>query len=117
MSKNLIENIFANEEDISRAEERLIESAKNICCFCHLEDKVKVKKTFVIINEFESSCSSVDNYLLMHSLCDNCYKNLKVDQLNNNFQTFFCYFCEEEHKYNKIKFSNKKKRKSCCTHM
>ena len=118
LSKNLINNLFADDKYINESEGRLIDAARQICCFCHNNDKNKKKKTFVISNEFVSSNSSIDNYLLVHSACDDCYKNIKQNELNNNnFKKFFCDFCGESHQYNKIKFNIQQKRKACCSHM
>lgn len=69
------------------------------------------------MNEFASSSSSIDNYLLVHSVCVDCENNLKANELNNNIKTFFCDFCEENHQYNKIKFNIQGKRKACCAPM
>ena len=115
LSKNLINNLYSDDKYINESEGRLIDAAKHICCFCHTDNINKVKKTFVIINEFVSSNSSIDNYLLIHSICDECHKNLKQNELNNNLKKFFCDFCGEEHHYNKIKFNLHQKRKACCT--
>ena len=115
LSKNLINNLYNDDKYINESEGRLIDSAKHICCFCHINDINKVKKNFVIVNEFVSSNSSIDNYLLIHSICDDCHKNLKQNELNNNLKKFFCDFCGEEHYYNKIKFNLKQRRKACCT--
>ena len=117
LSKNLINNLYNNDKYINESEARLIDAAKHICCFCHIKDEKKVKKTFVIINEFASSNYSIDNYLLVHSLCDECHKKLKPNELNNNLKTFFCDFCGEEHQYNKIKFNIHHKKKACCSPM
>ena len=117
LSKNLINNLYNDDKYINGAEERLIDAAKNMCSFCHTNDKSKIKKTFVIVNEFASSSSSIDNYLLVHSVCVDCENNLKANELNNNIKTFFCDFCEENHQYNKIKFNIQGKRKACCAPM
>ena len=117
LSKNFINNLYKDDIYINKAEERLIDIAKQICCFCHIKDVNKVKKKFVIVNDFVSSNSSIDNYLLIHSICNDCLKNLKQNDLNDSFKTFFCDFCGENHQYNKIKFNMQRKRKVCCTHM
>ena len=120
LSKNMISNIFTDEVYINKAEERLIDAAKIMCCFCHTNNKSKVKskfKRFVIINDFSSSNSSVENYLLIHSMCDDCAKNIKKNDLINSSKNFFCDFCGETHLYKKIKFDIQRKRKACCTHM
>ena len=98
-------------------EQRKPTKSRHICCFCHVKDsnKNKIKKSFVIVNDFTSSNSSIDNYLLIHSICDECHKNLKQNELNNNLKKFFCDFCGEEHHYNKIKFNLHQKGKACCT--
>ena len=114
LSKNLINNLFIDDDYQNDAEERLIETAKNICCFCHITNKSKNKQFFVIINEFASSNSSVNNYLLVHSICKDCEKNIKKNKLMNSSKKFFCDFCGEEHQYNKIKYDIQRKRKSCC---
>jgi len=115
LSKNLINNIFKDEKYIFEAEKRLIEDAKNICSFCHTNEKEKIKKNFLIINDFASSNSSIDNYLLIHSICRDCVKKLTPKELNNSSKTFFCDFCEENHKYDSIKFNLQRKRKACCS--
>jgi len=118
LSKNLINNIFTDDKYIKGAEERLIDAAKKICCFCHTNDKIH--KSFVIVNDFASSNSSVDNYLLIHSICDDCDKNIKQNDLINTSRNFFCDFCEENHQYKKIKFDIHRKKKICkcgCSHM
>ena len=119
LSKNLINNLYNDANYIREAEERLIDAARHICCFCHVKDsnKNKIKKSFVIVNDFTSSNSSIDNYLLIHSICDDCNKNLKQNELNNSLKKFFCDFCGEEHQYNKIKFNIQGKRQACCAHM
>ena len=118
LSKNLINNVYNDDKYIQESEGRLIDSARHICCFCHKIDNNKTKtKTFVIVNEFVSSNSSIDNYLLVHSACDDCFKNVKQNELNNNLKQFFCDFCEEYHQFNQIKFNIQQKRKACCSHM
>ena len=117
LSKNLINNIFKDEKYITQAEERLIDDARKICSFCHTNERSKIKKTFVIVNDYASSSSSIDNYLLVHSICVDCEKNLKENELNNNTKTFFCDFCEENHHYNKIKFNIQGRKKACCSPM
>ena len=117
LSKNLINNLYNDDKYINGAEERLIDAAKNMCSFCHTNDKSKIKKSFVIVNEFASSNSSIDNYLLVHSVCVDCENNLKANELNNNMKTFFCDFCEENHQYNKIKYNIQGRRKACCAPM
>ena len=117
LSKNFINNIYTDDKYINSAEIRLIDSARHICSFCHIKDSKKVKKTFVIVNELVSSNSSIDNYLLVHAICDDCNKNLKQNELNNSLKKFFCDFCGEEHQYSKIKFNIQKKRQACCAHM
>ena len=128
LSKNLINNLFNDETYINKAEERLIEAAESICCFCGFKDddklkkeikdkdKNKIKNKFVIKNEFVSSNYSEEYYLLMHSMCNNCYKKIKVKDLNDKNKTFFCDFCGEKHHYNNIIFCDQK-RKSCCSHI
>ena len=117
LSKNLINNLFIDDNYKNDAEERLIEAARNICCFCHITNESKNKKIFVIINEFASSNSSINNYLLIHSICKDCEKNIKKNNLMNSSKKFFCDFCGEEHQYNKIKYDIQRKRKSCCAPM
>ena len=115
LSKNLINNIFNDDKYLIEAEKRLIETAKSICSFCHTNQKEKIKRNFLIVNEFVSSNSSIENYLLVHSLCIDCDKKLTPKDLNNNSKTFFCDFCEENHHYDSIKFNIQRKRKSCCS--
>ena len=117
LSKNLINNLYSDDFYLNKAEERLIDDAKQMCCFCHTKEANKVKKKFVIVNDFVSSNSSIDNYLLIHSICDDCHKNLKQNDLNDSFKKFFCDFCGENHQYNKIKFNMQRKRKACCAPM
>ena len=117
LSKNLLNNLYNDDKYINGAEERLIDAAKTMCSFCHTNDKNKIKKHFVIVNEFASSSSSIDNYLLIHSVCVDCENNLKANELNNSMKTFFCDFCEENHQYNKIKYNIQGKRKACCAPM
>ena len=69
------------------------------------------------MNEFASSCSSVDNYLLIHSICEDCNKNIIKNDLLNSNKKFFCDFCEEEHHYKNIKYDMKRKRIICCKQM
>ena len=116
LSKNLINNLFNDDTLINKAEERLIESAETICCFCGLNDIDKIKNKFVIENNSKSSNKLEQNYLLVHALCIDCYKKLKKKDLNDKDKTFLCDFCGEEHHYDKIKFSIKKRQKSCCIH-
>ena len=115
LSKNLINNLFNDEKYLIEAEKRLIYDAKNICSFCHTNKKEKIKKNFLIVNEFASSNSSIDNYLLVHSICIDCEKNLTSKDLNNNSKSFFCEFCEDSHQYDSIKFNIQRKRKVCCS--
>jgi hypothetical protein len=115
LSKNLINNLFKDDKYKIEAEKRLIDTAKNICSFCHTNKKEKIKKNFLIVNEFASSNSCADNYLLVHSICIDCEKNLTPKILNNNSKTFFCIFCEENHQYDSIKFNIQRKRKECCS--
>ena len=119
LSKNLINNLFNDDKYMNQAEQRLIESANNICCFCYENNinNVKIKSHFVIENEYKSSNYSEDNYLLIHSLCNNCYKDLNKNDLINKHKIFFCDFCGEIHHYNKIKFSIQKNKKICCMHI
>ena len=114
LSKNLINNLFNDDKYKDKAEERLVESANTICCFCYNNNDIK--SHFVIENEFISSNFSEDNYLLIHSICKKCFKDLKKDDLNNKNKLFFCDFCGENHHYDKIKFRAFKKRRSCCIH-
>ena len=115
LSKNLINNLFNDDKYIIDAEKRLIDTAKSMCSFCHTNKKEKIKKNFLIVNEFASSNSCADNYLLVHSICIDCDKNLTPKILNNNSKTFFCIFCEENHQYDSIKFNIQRKRKVCCS--
>jgi hypothetical protein len=115
LSKNLINNLFNDDKYIIDAEKRLIDTAKSMCSFCHTNKKEKIKKNFLIVNEFASSNSCADNYLLVHSICIDCEKNLTPKILNNNSKTFFCIFCEENHQYDSIKFNIQRKRKVCCS--
>ena len=115
ISKNLINNIFDDDKYINNAEERLIETAKTTCCLCHTNNNDTKNKIFVIENEFVSSSSSKDNYLLIHSICNDCDKNIKKNKLLNSMKTFFCDLCGEEHHYKKIKYDIQRKRKACCT--
>ena len=117
ISKNFINNLYDDDKYRNEAEVRLIDATRHICSFCHIKDSKKVKKTFVIVNDLVSSNSSIDNYLLVHAICDDCHKNLKLNELNNSFKKFFCDFCGEEHQYNKIKFNIQRKRQACCSHM
>ena len=113
LSKNLINNLFEDDTYIDKAEERLIEAAETICCFCGFSDEYKLRNKFIIKNEFVSSNYSEEYFLLMHSLCKNCYNKIKKKDLNDSKKTFFCNFCNEKHQYNKIVFCNQK-RKGCC---
>ena len=113
ISKNLINNLFEDDTYINKAEERLIEAAETICCFCGFSDNDKLKNKFVIKNELVSSNYSEEYFLLMHSMCKNCYKKIKMKDLNDKNKTFFCDFCGEKHQYNKIVFCNQKRR-GCC---
>ena len=117
LSKNLIYNLFNDDTYINKAEERLIEAAENICCFCGLGNENKIKKKFVIENEYISSNYSEDNYRLVHSICKDCYKKMKINDLKNPKKIFFCDFCGENHNYNKIKFDVQKRKRACCTHI
>ena len=116
LSKNLINNLFSDDIYINNAEERLIDAAENICCFCEEKNIKKIKYKFVIENDLISSNYSEENYLLMHSLCKNCYKKIKAKDLNDSKKIFFCDFCGVNHHYNKIKFSAQKRRNACCSH-
>ena len=49
----------------------------------------KFKYKFVIENDSISSNYSKENYLLMHSLCKNCYKRIKAKDLNNTKKKIF----------------------------
>ena len=117
LSKNLINNLFNDDVYMNKAEERLIHSAKTICSFCGENDDKKIKNKFVIENDSISSNYSKENYLLIHSLCINCFKKLKQNDLNDNKKKFFCKFCGENHHYNKVKFSIQKRKKACCIHI
>ena len=117
LSKNLINNLFNDDVYINKAEERLIQSAKTICCFCGLNDTNKIKNKFVIENDQISSNYSKENYLLIHALCITCFKKLKINDLNDKKKLFFCKFCGENHHYNKIKFSIQNRKKACCIHI
>jgi hypothetical protein len=117
LSKNLINNVFNDDTYIDKAEERLIQSAKTICCFCGLNDTNKIKNKFVIENDQISSNYSKENYLLIHALCITCFKKLKINDLNDKKKLFFCKFCGENHHYNKIKFSIQNRKKACCIHI
>ena len=117
LSKNLINNLFNDDVYIDKAEERLIQSAKTICCFCGLNDTNKIKNKFVIENDQISSNYSKENYLLIHALCITCFKKLKINDLNDKKKLFFCKFCGENHHYNKIKFSIQNRKKACCIHI
>ena len=117
LSKNLINNLFNDDVYINKAEERLIQSAKTICCFCGLNDTNKIKNRFVIENDQISSNYSKENYLLIHALCITCFKKLKINDLNDKKKLFFCKFCGENHHYNKIKFSIQNRKKACCIHI
>ena len=117
LSKNLINNVFNDDAYIDKAEERLIQSAKTICCFCGLNDTNKIKNKFVIENDQISSNYSKENYLLIHALCITCFKKLKINDLNDKKKLFFCKFCGENHHYNKIKFSIQNRKKACCIHI
>ncbi len=117
ISKNLINNIFDDDKYKNGAEERLIDTAKKACCFCHKNHRDKNYKLFVIVNEFVSSNSSIDNYLLIHSICNDCDENIQKNDLLNSMKKFFCDLCGEEHQYNKIKYDIQRKRKSCCIFM
>ena len=116
LSKNLINNLFSDDIYINNAEERLIDAAENICCFCEENNIKKIKYKFVIENDLISSNYSEENHLLMHSLCKNCYKKIKAKDLNDSKKIFFCDFCGVNHHYNKIKFSAQKRRIACCSH-
>ena len=117
LSNNLINNVFNDDAYIDKAEERLIQSAKTICCFCGLNDTNKIKNKFVIENDQISSNYSKENYLLIHALCITCFKKLKINDLNDKKKLFFCKFCGENHHYNKIKFSIQNRKKACCIHI
>ena len=117
LSKNLINNIFNDDIYIKKAEERLIESAKTICCFCGLNDTNQIRNKFVIENDSISSNYSKENYLLVHVLCINCFKKLTLNDLDDKKKLFFCNFCGDNHHYNKIKFSIQKRKRACCIHI
>ena len=117
LSKNLVNNIFNDDIYINKAEERLIESAKSICCFCGLNDTNKIKNKFVIENDSISSNYSKESYVLIHALCINCFKKLTINDLDDKKKTFFCQFCAENHHYNKIKFNIQKRKRACCVHI
>ena len=115
LSQNLINNLFNDETFTIKAEERLIESAEKICCFC-LNEENNTKIKFVIENENISSNYSEENYLLVHSLCKSCFKKIKKDELKDRKKKFFCDFCGEHHYYINIKFGIQKRKRACCSH-